>query len=72
MPFDYPEMKRIRLDRGLSQRRAAKRAKMHVTAWARLERGELPDPQLQTVERIAHALRVAPMRLIGPIGSGLL
>lgn len=52
------KMRRIRKERNLSQEDVAGRAGMHVTTYGRIERGE-SNPPLQTLEKIAKALRTS-------------
>ena len=64
MPF--PEnLRRLRLDRFLSQAELGRRAHVHPVTIARLEAGVSP-PTLRTVRLLADALGVAPLELASP------
>lgn len=58
--------KRIRIVRRkskLTQEEVAEKAKIHVSTLGRIERGE-SNPPLQTISRIAQALKVKPKELL--------
>lgn len=61
-------LKRIRVDRGLSQEQVAQAAGIATYAYGCLERGQSPsggsaNPTLMTLMRVFHALEVAPPEL---------
>jgi transcriptional regulator with XRE-family HTH domain len=62
--FDGEALKRIREQRGLSQRQLAKAAGVHSTAVSRLENGARSNPQASTITHIARALGVSVEELI--------
>jgi transcriptional regulator with XRE-family HTH domain len=57
--------RRLRL--GLSQREVAEAAGMRSEAYARYERGGVPDPMLSTLARLARGLYVQPAELLRDI-----
>ncbi|MDA2911490.1 helix-turn-helix domain-containing protein [Nitrospiraceae bacterium AH_259_D15_M11_P09] len=57
------KLKRIRVQRGLSQRALAAKAKMSVTYLCNVENGKA-DPSLSTLRRLAKALRVKVVNLL--------
>jgi transcriptional regulator with XRE-family HTH domain len=56
-------MRRLRLERELSQEALGFRAELHRTEISLLERG-LREPPLSTIVRVAHALKIAPRDLL--------
>ena len=56
-------VKRLRLELGLSQEEFAHRAELHPTYVSGIEGGRR-NPTIQVVERIAKALNVEPARLL--------
>ena len=58
------KLKRLRLQRGLTQAELAKRSKLHRIYVAQIE-GETKTPSLRALERIAKALRVKLTDLLG-------
>ena len=57
-------LKKTRLQRSLSQEALAARAGLSVSFISMLERGQR-SPPLDTLERLAKALRVTPVQLLG-------
>jgi len=57
------KLKKLRSERGLSQRALAERAGISREYLARLETAR-QDPTLTTLEKLAHALRVDVTRLV--------
>lgn len=51
------EIRKRRLDLGLTQEALAKRARLHRNTIATIETGIVPDPGIGTVKAIARALR---------------
>lgn len=58
----------LRSSQGYSQEEFAARASVHRTYIGGIERGER-NPTLSTICKIAHALRVAPVDLLGNVGA---
>ena len=56
-------IKAIRKRNKLSQEEVAARARIHVSTFGRIERGEINAP-LQTINKIAQALGVKPKDLL--------
>jgi transcriptional regulator with XRE-family HTH domain len=56
-------MRRLRLERELSQEALGYRAELHRTEVSLLERG-LREPRLSTIVRVAHALKVSAGELL--------
>lgn len=61
-------VRRLRLEQGLSQMALSERCGLHLTEISRLERG-IRDPQLETIVKIAGGLGVAPMELLAGIDT---
>jgi transcriptional regulator with XRE-family HTH domain len=61
-------LKRIRLQRGLSQERLAHAADLNMTHVAKIERSER-EPGVRTVAKLAKALEVPAAELFEGIGS---
>jgi transcriptional regulator with XRE-family HTH domain len=61
-------LRQARVRAGLSQERLAFAALLHPTEISLLERGAR-DPQLATIVRLAHALRVSPGALLDRLDS---
>jgi transcriptional regulator with XRE-family HTH domain len=59
-------MRRLRIQRELSQEALGYRAELHRTEISLLERG-LREPRLSTIVRVARALKVAPRDLLDGI-----
>lgn len=53
----------IRKEKRLTQEELAEKIKIHVTTLGRIERGE-SNPPLQTINKIAQALRINPKELL--------
>ncbi|MEM8873931.1 MAG: helix-turn-helix transcriptional regulator [Planctomycetota bacterium] len=59
MPIHVNTIRTLRLRLGITQAEAARRAGMkYASQWSEVERGDKPDPQLSTAERIAEVLGV--------------
>ena len=56
-------LKRIRNEKGISAEKLSKEAGFHRTYAGKLERGEM-SPSLDTVDKLADALRVDPLMLL--------
>lgn len=56
-------LRRVRLERGLSQEALGDKSDLHRTEISLLERGER-DPRLATIVRLARGLGVAPSDLL--------
>lgn len=66
-------VKEVRKRRGLSQRELADASGVSLSAIRKLEQGERETARLETLRKLAHALRVPTMRLAGepdPEGAG--
>jgi transcriptional regulator with XRE-family HTH domain len=59
-------VRRYRRHRGLTQQLLAERASIDKSYISRLEAGEVADPGLETVERLARALQVSLRHLADP------
>lgn len=57
-------LKRLRRSRGLTQVGLAKRVRMHQPYLAALESGSERNPRLDTLRRLAKALKVKPSALL--------
>lgn len=58
MPFNWKYLKRRREELELTQAQMAKAAGMSNAAkWSQYERGELLNPELRTLEKMARALK---------------
>lgn len=57
------KMRLIRRKKKLSQEEVSELAGIHVSTYGRIERGE-NNPPLQTVDKIARALKVKPSELL--------
>jgi len=64
-------MKRLRLQRGLTQQAFAELADLEYKYVQKIESGRWPGLQLRTVERLAKALKVDAWELLCPTRSGL-
>lgn len=69
MPLDPSKIRARRESLGLSQSQAAERAGMSASYYADLERGRWDAPKLDTVERLARALRTPIAKLLGQRGA---
>ena len=58
-------VKRLRTQRGLTQAELAKKTKVSQAFIAQLETGEQTNPKLDTVRRLAKALKVSVGELVG-------
>lgn len=63
-------MKRIRIEKGLTQEKLARRAGITLRPLSDIERG-VSDPRLSTVLGIARALNVPVEELLGDEGEGV-
>ncbi len=64
---DFGEnIRRVRLKRGLSQEQLAAKAGLHRTAISLIENAERSST-LETVEKLARALKVSPSDLMPPL-----
>ena len=61
-------LRRIRLERGLSQERLAHRADLHVTHVAKIERSER-EPGVRTISKLARTLEVSAAELFDGING---
>ena len=50
-------LRKVRSQIGLTQKQVAKKAKMHVNYYARIERGE-ENPSYEAIEKIIDALKI--------------
>ncbi len=57
------KIKTIRKQKGITQEEIADKSGMHVSTLGRIERGE-SNPPLQTLNKIAQALRVKPKEIL--------
>lgn len=57
-------LKRIRKEKGLTQRQLADKSKVSFSMVSKLESGEQANPSLETVEKIATALGIEPYQLL--------
>lgn len=65
MPVDFVKIKTLRESRGLSQEEAATLAGLSgKQAWNAIERGRKPGISVDTLEKIAKALRCSPAELL--------
>jgi len=64
-------MKRLRLQRGLTQQALAELADLEYKYLQKIESGRWPGLQLRTVERLASALKVDAWELLCPTKGGL-
>lgn len=60
-------IRRIRVDRGLTQDEVADRAGLQPASYSRVERGESPDVKLSTLAKIAAGLDVGVLDLLAGI-----
>jgi transcriptional regulator with XRE-family HTH domain len=65
MPTFKENLKRLRLDRGLTLQGLATLAGMSMSGVTQMESGAIPDPRLSTVRALAKALGVGVEELIG-------
>jgi transcriptional regulator with XRE-family HTH domain len=63
-PASHSRLRRLRVDRGLTQAAVAAAAGLHVTNFARIENGQA-RPRKLTQERIARALETEAVLLFG-------
>jgi transcriptional regulator with XRE-family HTH domain len=61
-------LRRLRQERGLSQEEAAEKCGLHRTYVGAIERGER-NITLSTLQEIAAAFRIDPLRLLSPEGG---
>lgn len=57
-------MRRFRKEAKLTQEEIASKAGLHFTTYGRIERGEI-NPPLQTLNKIAQALKTSLSKLLG-------
>lgn len=57
-------MKRFRKDAGLTQKSLAEKTSLSFSMVSKLESGEQANPSLETIRKIADALRVTPGELV--------
>ena len=60
-------VRRLRLEQGLTVEEAAEAAKMHWRRWQKIEAGEATGTTLTTICQVAAVLGVAPEELFRPI-----
>ncbi len=65
MPTFKENLKRLRLERGLTLQRLATLAEISMSGLTQMESGAIPDPRLSTVRALAKALGVGVEALIG-------
>jgi transcriptional regulator with XRE-family HTH domain len=63
-------MRRIRLNQGLTQQKAADLAHVEYKHFQHIETGRWPNVTLETVQKIADALQVKPWELICEVPVG--
>jgi transcriptional regulator with XRE-family HTH domain len=61
-------VRRLRLERGLTQERLAELSDLHMTDVGRIERAKR-DPGLRTVAKLAAGLDVSPSELLADLGD---
>ena len=64
MPFDHEALAARREKLGLTQQQAADAAGIHRVQYNRIEGGRIDDPGVNTVEKLAAALKVPISKLM--------
>lgn len=59
-------LKRFRLDAGLTQKALAKKTGLSFSMISKLESGEQTNPSLETIRKIAEVLYITPGELLNP------
>lgn len=72
LPRIVANVRRLRVELGLTQAAAAFAAGLDTTVWSRLENGKLQGMSLATVEKVARAFEVDPAELFlaAPTANG--
>lgn len=60
-------MKTLRTQQGMSQEQAARAAEISLQQWGRIERGDVEDPQVSTVRKIARGLNTSAAALMAAL-----